>query len=128
MLSFSPNPVLNTDGGVWATSLSGRDIGGDYTFLLVGPDGGLLDTGTVADCIIGGPCTTLQMPTTSPVSWSADDGGYIRMEQLIIGEDGTQVCTTVGEPCGTYGDCCIGLSCQSLDGGCACNYAWPAGN
>ncbi len=125
MISFSPNPVIDTDGGVLATSLSGQDIGGIYTFRVLGPDGGLLDTGMVPDCTVGGPCASVGMPTTSPVSWASDVGGFIRVEQFIFDLDGGQVCTTAGQDCGAHGPCCVGLSCQATDGGCSCGYAWP---
>jgi hypothetical protein len=135
MLAFDPNPLVNPDAGfVLVTSLAGDEVERSYVIEALEQDGGLIATAQIA---VGPllPSTprgfAVQLPdfwlrrNFAPTSWSATDGGVL-IAQLLTDEDGAQICTAFGQPCGDHGSCCIGLSCQDADGGCSCQYAWPA--
>jgi hypothetical protein len=57
---------------------------------------------------------------------SSNEAGTEVVVQSILSDGGEPTCTWLGEPCGAHGECCLGLSCQTADGGCACAYGWPA--
>jgi len=137
MLAFDPNPApypLGPDEGlaVNVTSLAGERLR-NYLFVQeLAQDGSQI--GRAATYYIGGgpsgPGITgslnLSPMLTGPISLAADDGGLIVLAQLLTDDAGVQVCTAFGQPCGEYGDCCVGLSCQAGNAGCSCEYAWPA--
>jgi len=133
LVAFEPNPLRDSsDAGVTLTviSLAGEQVGGTYYLAQMESDGHLLDVATLTfDAGASGTSLEIVLPTDSspqPESWSADDGGHVLTQQLIIDASGRQVCTAFGQPCGSFGDCCYGLSCQAVDAGCSCGYAWPA--
>lgn len=59
------------------------------------------------------------------LSISSNEAGTKIVVQSILADGGEPICTWLGDPCGAHGDCCFGLSCQAVDGGCMCAYAWP---
>jgi hypothetical protein len=60
------------------------------------------------------------------LSISSNEAGTEVVVESILSDGGKPTCTWLGEPCGTHGECCLGLSCQTTDGGCWCAYEWPA--
>ena len=131
LIVFDPNPNPSVaDSGVTVTSAAGYPVAGDYTLKELAPDGGLILAGTfIVDTPPPNPKTsfTLRLPGafSSLAGWSSDAEGRTLSLQQLTNADGRQVCTYLGEQCGSHGECCVGLSCQMTDGGCDCLYAWP---
>jgi hypothetical protein len=73
---------------------------------------------------VGFACGSVGYTSQGELSLSSNQAGTEITIQLIT-DAGVQICTALNEPCGSHGDCCIGLSCQATDGGCGCLYAWP---
>ena len=134
MLAFSVNPLSYSSSGsneIEIVSLSHSTSRFEASLAVSPPDltcvGGGKDTlyfegptdYVIVDC--------LYPPNVAAplLSFSANRSGTTLTVQSISG-DGGRICTALNEPCGSHGDCCIGLSCQATDGGCSCLYAWPS--
>lgn len=125
LIVFEPNPS-GADSGVRIASAVGAQAEGRYQLRVFGQDGGFM-TEMTFDL---GPDDYLDpnfvLGTGSgSLSWSADAEGQFLNAQRLFDAEGRQVCAALGEPCGSHGSCCVGLSCQAVASGCACEYAWP---
>lgn len=130
MLVFGDNPIRIADGsetwGIAISSLSGQSGTIGETTYVQSSLGFSCETGVLADARLLVDCVG---PSTSGpaglLSLSSGQSGSAVTVQSIVDSSGAQICTSLGEPCGTHGDCCTGLSCQAVDAGCSCAYAWP---
>jgi hypothetical protein len=84
------------------------------------------DAVTCPSVVSQGELTVTCTSGAGVLSISSNEAGTVVVVQSILSDGGEPTCTWLGEACGAHGECCLGLSCQTADGGCSCAYGWPA--